>query len=443
VRKTQNTVETATAETYNVISRKPRIVARLGGYEGSPILQRQPGIRRALVVSLQLACALVIYTAAALVWRAIGASSGRLGVVAVVAATALVAAVLTWLRSAFERVVNWLTFGERANGYELALGFLNRLATSMEFDDVLPRLAETAARTVGSQRGEVKVWLADGTSWNQTWPVNASEDHSGVTVPLRHSGDAVGEMAVSIPDVDLSPTDRRLLDELAGPAGLALSTVRLTHSLRQRAVEVEETAEQVRASRERIVNARRDEQSRIKLRLDSQVCTELHAAVALLAEYLDRQDPGDLQQAAEGVDVAIGDLRRLARGLFPARLQEAGLETALRGWADETRHRLELSIALEVRSLDPRLDIVAALYFCAVTALEHATGTSRVSLDISGNDAVLDIRVTPPPDPVVLQAMSDRSQAFDGESQSVVAEGSEGTSEAIVLIRMPVAAGRQ
>jgi signal transduction histidine kinase len=440
VSESDTTVETVVNETSSGDSHRQRMTTRVGSRGGSAILQRHPGIRSALVVVLQLVCALVIYTVSALAWRAAGGSSGRLGLVTVVVATALVAAALTWSRSAFERAVNWLAFGERTDGYELALGFLKRLATSMELDDVLPRLAETAARTVGSRQGEVRVWLADGDSWRQTWPVNASEADSGVTVPIRHSGDPVGEMAVSVPDVDLSPTDRRLLDELAGPAGLALSTVRLTHALRQRAIEIEETAEQVRASRERIVNARRDEQTRIRQRLDVRVCTELDSAQEFLAEYVDRRDVSDLHRAADHVEEAIGELRRLARGLFPARLEEAGLEIALRGWADETRHPVDLTFGPAEHQVDLQPDMAAALYFCAVTVLGYATTRSLVSLDVTGSDVVLGIRVTPPPDPAVQQALSDRSQAFDGGCDSIVAEGA---TEAIVRIRMPIAAGRR
>lgn len=435
----EETVETPVNEATNGDSSDSRTSA-VRRYEGSATLQRHPGIRRALVISSQFVCASVIYTAAALVWRAAGGGSGRLGVVTVVVATALVAAALTWSRSKFERAVNWLAFGERADGYELALSFLKRLATSMELDDVLPRLAETAARTVGSQQGEVKVWLADGNSWRQTWPVNANGADSGVTVAIRHSGDPVGEMAVSVPDVELSPTDRRLLDALAGPAGLALSTVRLTHALRQRAEDIEETAEQVRASRERIVNARRDEQTRISQRIHGRVCPELDAARELLAEYVDLRDVSDLHRAADRVEVAIGELRHLARGLFPPRLEEAGLEVALRGWADETGHPLELTVGSDARQLDLRADMTAALYFCAVTALGQASGRSKVSFDVTGSDAVLDIWVTPPPDPAVQQALSDRSQAFDGESHLILMDGA---TEAIVEIRMPIAAGNR
>jgi len=44
----------------------------------------------------------------------------------------------------------------------------------------------------------------------------------------------VGEIEIAAGAAPLTPLDRRLLDELAGPAGVALSTVRLTVDLRRR-----------------------------------------------------------------------------------------------------------------------------------------------------------------------------------------------------------------
>ena len=203
------------------------------------LLQRHAALRRGIVIAEQVACAAIIYAAAGLAWKGLGNGSSRPGLsLRCSAATAVVAVVLAISRRWFERVANWLAFGERADGYELASRFLTRMATTLEVDEVLPRLAETAARSVGSRRGEVSVWLADGNTWRQTWPHDAVGSQADVTVPVQHGGDPVGQMVVSVDAADLSPADRRLLDQLAGPAGLALSTVRLTHALRQQAAEI-------------------------------------------------------------------------------------------------------------------------------------------------------------------------------------------------------------
>ncbi len=240
-------------------------------------LQR-PGLRRAFIALEQLVCAAIIYSGAAVAWRALGDGHSHPGVVTVLVATAVVAAVLALFRRGFDRVANWLAYGEHADGYELASRFLTRMATTLQVDEVLPRLAETAARSVGSRRGEVRVWLADGNTWKQTWPDDAALGETDITVPVQHGGDLIGQMAVSVDASELSPADRRLLDQLAGPAGLAFSTVRLTHALRQQAAEIEATTEQIQASRQRIVEARRSEQDRIHGQLATTIQPHLDIA---------------------------------------------------------------------------------------------------------------------------------------------------------------------
>ena len=107
-------------------------------------------------------------------------------------------------------------------------------------DEVVPALAETAGRTMHSTRAEVRLLMSDGDSWSQVWPQRAVADGSQMTVGVRHGGTDVGEIEVDVADPDESDRDRGLLDDLARPAGLALSTVRLTVELRRRAADLEE-----------------------------------------------------------------------------------------------------------------------------------------------------------------------------------------------------------
>jgi hypothetical protein len=408
------------------------------------LLQRHAALRRLLVMGEQFVCAAIIYTGAALAWRALTGGHGRPGLVTVLAATLVVALVLSWTRPTFERAVNWLAFGERADGYELAAGFLERLATGIEIDDVLPRLAETAARTVGSRRGEVRVWLADGGSWRQTWPVDAAAISSDAMVEVRHGGDRVGEMIVGLPATEMSASERRLLEELAGPAGLALSTVRLTHSLRQRAAEIELTAAQIQASRARIVDARRGEQDRIRDQLATRIRPELRAASEGLTGN-GSLNPVTLSTAASHVSRAVDELRQLARGLYPARLAEAGPVEALRGWTEVQNRRITVSVAGDPGQLTDPADLAAAVYFCAVTALSGTTGDGSVTFAIGEEDVTLELaadpNLNPGLPPACLQAVSDRAQAFGGEAVAWPA-GSAPTGTAVVAGRGEDPAGR-
>ena len=317
-------------------------------------------------------------------------------------------------------MANWIAFGEQADGYELASRFLTRMATTLDVDEVLPRLAETAARSVGSRRGEVRVWLADGNTWRQTWPADAVQGQSDVVVPVQHGGDAVGQMVVSVDTADLTPADRRLLDQLAGPAGLALTTVRLTHALRQQAAEIEATSAQIRASRERIVNARRDEQDRIRRQLAATIQPHIDASCRHLADP-DSLGPEQLTAARDEVSGALEELRSVARGLFPAGLADVGLLPSLRSWAELHGRVLSLDGSTDSDQLRLPLDLAATLYFCAVTVLTGAEGDAAVTVTVDGRDVTMDLQADRFHNS--FEALTDRVEAFDGRLAVAEAPG--------------------
>lgn len=394
------------------------------------LLQRHPPLRRAIIAVEQLLCAAIIYSAAAVLWRGLGGGHDRPGLVTVLAATAVVAVVLAVSRRPFERVANWLAFGEHVDGYELASKFLTRMATTLEIDEVLPRLAETAARSVGSRRGEVRVWLADGNTWRQTWPYDAARGDPDVTVPVQHGGDPIGQMAVSVDAAVLSPADRRLLDQLAGPAGLALSTVRLTHALRQQAAEIETTMEQIGASRQRIIGARRSEQDRIRLELASTIQPHLDRACKQLTDS-ESLTASHLTAAREEVSQALDELRNLARGVFPANLADMGLLPSLSSWAEQSHRPVSLHGPSDAGELSMAPDLAAALYFCAVTVLAGSVGDASVNVKGGATDVTIEIGADRF-GAISFEALKDRAEAFDGHVAFAEGPG------ALVRISLPL-----
>jgi signal transduction histidine kinase len=274
-------------------------------------------------------------------------------------------------------------------------------------------------------------------------------------VEVRHGGDPVGEMIVGVAATELSQSERRLLDDLAGPAGLALSTVRMTHSLRERAAEIELTAAQIRASRERMVNARRGEQDRIRDELGTRVRPELDAASRELTKTA-TLDADALAAAATHVSRAVDELRHLARGLYPARLAEAGPVEALRGWTEVQERQIAISVAGEPARLADPADFAAAIYFCAVTALNGVTGDCSVTFAVGPADVTLEVATDPALNgqlsQVALQAVSDRAEAFGGaamaEATGIALSGSRAevaptaaSPASLVRITLPLPAG--
>ncbi|MBO0706324.1 MAG: hypothetical protein J2P39_13450, partial [Candidatus Dormibacteraeota bacterium] len=209
---------------------------------------------------------------------------GRPPVVALLLAAAVVTVALPWVRPTAERLANWAVLRDRADAYELVSDFVRSSASTLPIEEVLPRLAETAARTVRSPRGEVRVWLSDGGEWREAWPVSRPDGATAVNVDVRHEGRAVGELEVSVSDEEGGPAAaRRRLGALVGPAGLALSTVRLTVDLRRRLDELAHTEAELRASQRRLVQARLEERQRFVGAIDSFVQPHLTAATDALS----------------------------------------------------------------------------------------------------------------------------------------------------------------
>ena len=94
----------------------------------------------------------------------------------------------------------------------------------------------------------------------------------------------MGEIDVDLRDADLSGRDRRLLDDLVGPAGLALSTVRLTVELRRRAAELEQVTAALAVSTERIADARRVQIERMRGDIRQRVLPHLDRAQRRIAD---------------------------------------------------------------------------------------------------------------------------------------------------------------
>ena len=75
-----------------------------------------------------------------------------------------------------------------------------------------------------------------------------------------------------------------------------------------------------------------------------------------------------LEHAGQELDVALGELRELARGIHPAVLSERGLDAALRGLA----HRAPVPVEL-AETVDDGLpkSVEAAAYFVVAEAITH------------------------------------------------------------------------
>src|SRR5262245_54876985 len=325
--------------------------------------------RAAIIVSCRLAVAALGYSLLAVAWRHQVATPARWPLWVVVTATVLVAGLLSLTSRPIMMLADRLSFGERADSQRLMRELLARMSDTLPVAEVVPRLAEAAGRTAHSDRAEVRVWLPGGEEWSQVWPSPGRARTDSLTIGVRHGGDALGEIEVAINRAEQSAFDRRLLEELAGPAGLALSTVRLTHELAQRAADLERLTLTLQQSRQRLVDARRDEQHRLQHEVADRVIRHMASASDAVARVrAGAASTSSLSSAETDLGTALDRLRALSRGIYPPTLSDSGLAVSLADWPVSMGVPADVHVDGADRLRD-RPELEACIYFCVVTAL--------------------------------------------------------------------------
>ena len=247
----------------------------------------------------------------------VGSLVGRGGepnVVLSIIATATVAVAFQPVRERVQRFANRLVYGKRATPYEVLAEFSERMAGAYANEDLLPRMARILAEGTGAARADV--WLrANGQlRVDASWPVDAEPLPTvvvdpladGVT-PVRHQGELLGALSIEKkPGESLTPTEQKLIDDLASQAGLVLRNVGLTEQLLAQLGEL-------KASRQRLVTAQDEERRKLERNIHDGAQQQLVAlAVQLrLARTLLDRDPTKTGEHA-GRPPSPG--RRRARG---------------------------------------------------------------------------------------------------------------------------------
>lgn len=187
-------------------------------------------------------------------------------------------------------------------------------------------------------------------------------------------------------------------------AALVIDANRVRLATLERALEsnVQLTAAdtELRGSRARVVAAGDEERVRIERNIHDGAQQRLVSlAVQLkLASQLHRggkpATPELLDALHDQTREAIGELRELARGIYPSILAERGLADALRSLARNTTNdaRVECDAGLE---LTP--DVAAAVYFICAEALQNVAkhaGDASVLVSVVRSQAGLDVTIT-------------------------------------------------
>ena len=231
------------------------------------------------------------------------------------------------------------------------------------------------------------------------------------------------------PSEPLTPSQEKLLRDLAAQAGLVLRNVRLV--------------EEVRASRQRLVAAQDERAKALERNIHDGAQQQL---VALAVRLRLARATADKEGAPSTVDLldtlttdandALENLRDLARGIYPPLLADKGLGSAL----EAQSRRGTIPVLLHDEGVGRYAqEVESAAYFCVLEALNNIAkyaGASQAQIRLSEKEGQLIFEVIDDGsgfDPAAtaygtgLQGMADRLEALGGIME-VGSEPGEGTT---------------
>jgi two-component system NarL family sensor kinase len=389
-------------------------------------------INRTLVYSGLTAAVIGFYTLTVGLLSSLFNSRGDL--VASLIATGLVAVGIQPLKTRLQLGVNRLLYGARDDPYAVISRLGRQLGSTLAPEAVLPTLTETIAHALKLPYVAIRMKGKNGDRVAAATDEPRGDEYS---LPLRYQSEELGELLYSprSPGEIFTPTEQRLLEDVAHQASAAVHTISLTSEL-------------LRAHR-RLVRAREEERRRIRRDLHDGLGTmlashrlKLGSSIQMLEKNPDRAR-ALLQELEEGVTGAIEDIRRLVYDLRPPSLDELGLVRALQQSAPQVPDTaIEFSVPHKIPELPAAVDVAAfRIIQEAITNCVRHARASQVTVEILA-DEFLEVSVQDNgvgmPDHYVpgvgLNSMRTRAEELGGTFKLLWTAG-EGTD---VLVRLPL-----
>lgn len=321
-----------------------------------------------------------------------------------VLATAVVALAFDPVQTRLEALVSRAVHGGLPSPYDVMRQFSETVTGSHPAEELPSRMAHVLAEGTGAARSEVWLQVQDRLERAATWPPQPPGEEippGPALVPalaegrrsleVRQAGELLGELVVQEREgVPLTSVESRLFAGLADQAGLVLREARLRAELSRRLDQLTVRAEELRASRERLVDLQ-DERRRV-LERDIHDGAQQHlVALAVnlrLAQTLADRAPerADALLAAQeqAAQAALDTLAQLSRGIYPPLLEREGLVAALRAAVAHSVIPVEVTASDVVRY---PAGIEAAAYFCCLEALQNAakhSGADAIRVGLHG-----------------------------------------------------------
>jgi signal transduction histidine kinase len=236
-------------------------------------------------------------------------------------------------------------------------------------------IRDALARALEDPTLEVAFWLPERRGYVDAagQEVVLPQDGAARAVTrLEHGGEPVAALVYDPSLLD----DPKLVEAAGAAARLALENARLQADVRAQLGEVQESRRRiVTAGDERARKIERDIHDGAQQRLVA-LALELRIAQRQLGKELDPEVERLLEGAVGELQVAVDELRELARGVHPAVLTEEGLGGAIESLATRTPIPVRISSVPDER-LPPEIE--AAAYFVVCEAITNAVKHSHAT----------------------------------------------------------------
>lgn len=357
-------------------------------------------INRTLVYSLLTGLSISVYLLVAGGASALFQNEGNL--FASLLAAGVVAVLFQPLREYLQRGINRLVYGERDDPYRLLSSLGQKLENTFAPQATLAVIVETIGRGLKLPYAAIAVQREDGwrleaeyrpdsrstsNSTNQT----IIENWPDPRFPITYQSQQVGQLLLSprTPGETFSPSDLRVLADLARQAGIAVHASHLQENLQ--------------LARQRLINTREEERRRLRRDLHDSLGPTLASLTLQVdaARNLVRRDPDQAEALLEAIACQahdlVGDIRQLVYGLRPPALDELGLIPALREKIFQ-HGQSGLQISFRTPEKLPALPaaVEVAAYRIVLEALTNITrhaGAKRcqITLALGDNDLFINI----------------------------------------------------
>ena len=372
-------------------------------------------VNRTLVYLVLTVVLVSAYSAIAI---GLGVVAGRGSAWVTAVATLVVAVSFRPLRARIQDAVDRRYRRARYDGVRLVRAFEDEVRDGRRAPE---EIAAVLAEALHDPLAELLFWLPETAAYTDATGaiVRGVQQDSRARTEIRRDD---ARTALLLHDPSLAE-QRDLLDGVTSAAALSIEMARLRVEVRLQLAEVE-------ASRTRIVEAGYEERRRLERDLHDgaqQRLVSLGVQIRRLQLSLPREaailEPA-LDQIVGEIGAAIGDLRQIAAGVRPARLDD-GLAAALRDLARSS----PVPVDVDVRGGRVIASVEAAAYFVACEALTNAVkhaSASKVAVSAVRENGTLHVSIA---DDGLGGAVVRRGSGLAGLADRIAAHG--GTLEVV------------